>query len=83
MLVPSHNAVPVPQEVPDEQAAIMMCSTTTALHALRKARLEQGETVLVLGFGGLSVSVAPLGALLGASRILAVDRRDPRGLLRQ
>ena len=75
VLVPARNAVPVPQGVSDEQAAIIMCSTATALHALRKGRLEQGETVLVLGFGGgLGVSVARLGPLLGARRILAVDR---------
>jgi propanol-preferring alcohol dehydrogenase len=74
VLLPARNAVPVPQGVSDEQAAIMMCSTATALHALRKGRLEQGETVLVLGFGGLGVSIARLGTLLGARRILAVDR---------
>ena len=74
VLLPARNAVPVPQGVSDEQAAIMMCSTATALHALRKGRLGQGESVLVLGFGGLGVSVARLGTLLGARRILAVDR---------
>lgn len=74
VLLPARNAVPVPPGVSDEQAAIMMCSTATALHALRKGRLEEGETVLVLGFGGLGVSVAGLGPLLGARRVLAVDR---------
>jgi propanol-preferring alcohol dehydrogenase len=72
--MPASNAVPVPPGVSDEQAAIMMCSTATALHALRKGRLEPDETVLVLGFGGLGVSVARLGRLLGARGILAVDR---------
>jgi propanol-preferring alcohol dehydrogenase len=74
VVVPARNALPVPQSVSDEQAAIMMCSTATALHALRKGRLVPGETVLVLGFGGLGVSVARLGLQLGARRILAVDR---------
>jgi 2-desacetyl-2-hydroxyethyl bacteriochlorophyllide A dehydrogenase len=74
VLMPAHNAVPVPQGVSDEQAAIVMCSTATAMHALRKGRLARGETVLVLGFGGLGVSVARLGPLLGACRILTVDR---------
>lgn len=74
VLVPARNVVPVPAEVSDEVAAIMMCSTATSLHALRKGRLAQGETVLVLGFGGLGVSVARLATLLGASHILVVDR---------
>jgi 2-desacetyl-2-hydroxyethyl bacteriochlorophyllide A dehydrogenase len=74
VLMPARNAVRVPQGISDEQAAIMMCSTATAYHALRKGRLERDETLLVLGFGGLGVSVARLGTLLGARRILAVDR---------
>jgi propanol-preferring alcohol dehydrogenase len=72
--MPARNALPLPEGVSDAQAAIMMCSTATASHALRQGRLRPGETVLVLGFGGLGVSVARLGLLLGARRILAVDR---------
>ncbi len=40
--VPEHNAVPLPDEIPFEQGAILMCSSATALHALRKSRLMGG-----------------------------------------
>ena len=37
--VPAQNAHPLPDAIPFEQGAILMCSSATALHALRKARV--------------------------------------------
>jgi threonine dehydrogenase-like Zn-dependent dehydrogenase len=54
-------------------AAIMMCSTATAYHALRLASLGSGQSVAVLGFGGLGVSAVQLSRALGASEVYAVD----------
>jgi D-arabinose 1-dehydrogenase-like Zn-dependent alcohol dehydrogenase len=56
IVVPARNAVLVPEEVSLEQAAIMMCSTATAFHALRLSSLRQGLALAILGFGGLGVS---------------------------
>lgn len=74
--VPDPNAIAVPDGVPDAQAAIMMCSTATALHALRRGRLQPGETVAIFGVGGLGQSAVRLAVALGAGRVIAVDR-DP------
>jgi 2-desacetyl-2-hydroxyethyl bacteriochlorophyllide A dehydrogenase len=63
----------LPDEIPFEQGAIMMCSSATSLHALRKARLRPGETVAVFGIGGLGVSAVQLAASLGAAKVFAVD----------
>ena len=71
--VPETNAVPVPANVPLEIAALMMCSTATAYHALRVGRMQPGETVALLGFGGLGVSALELARALGAKRIAVVD----------
>jgi len=73
IVVPAENAVTVPDEVPLDQAAIMMCSTSTALHALRVAPFARGESVAILGFGGLGVSALQLARGLGAARVFAVD----------
>jgi 2-desacetyl-2-hydroxyethyl bacteriochlorophyllide A dehydrogenase len=73
IVVPAVNAIPVPDEVSSEVAAIMMCSTATAYHALRLAGLRSGESVAVLGFGGLGVSAVQLARALGASQVFAVD----------
>lgn len=74
--VPTRNAVEIPDSVPDAVAAIMMCSTATSFHALRQARLVSGETVAVIGCGGLGMSAIRLAAAMGAARIFAVDT-DP------
>ncbi|HEX6097118.1 MAG TPA: zinc-binding dehydrogenase [Thermoanaerobaculia bacterium] len=73
IVVPAFNAIPIPDEVSSDVAAIMMCSTATAYHALRLAKIQQGDSVAVLGFGGLGVSAVQLARALGASQVFAVD----------
>ncbi|MGZ4809630.1 MAG: alcohol dehydrogenase catalytic domain-containing protein [Thermoanaerobaculia bacterium] len=73
IVIPAANAIPVPETIPFDQAAIMMCSTATVYHALRLASLQRGETVAILGFGGLGVSALKVAQALGAGRIIAVD----------
>jgi 2-desacetyl-2-hydroxyethyl bacteriochlorophyllide A dehydrogenase len=71
--VPARNAFPLPKEIPFEQGAIMMCSSSTSFHALRKSRLEAGETVAVFGVGGLGMSAVQLARAFGALDVYAVD----------
>ncbi|MCU0508103.1 MAG: zinc-binding dehydrogenase [Anaerolineae bacterium] len=71
--VPERGVVPLPEEVPFEWGAIMMCSSATSFHALRKARLQPGETVAVFGAGGLGMSAIQLAKGLGAADVYAVD----------
>jgi propanol-preferring alcohol dehydrogenase len=73
--VPARNAVSLPASIPFEHGAILMCSSATALHALRKGRLAPGERVAVFGFGGLGASAVQLARALGASGVFAVDIR--------
>ncbi len=73
IVVPAVNAIPIPDEVSSDTAAIMMCSTATAFHALRLSGIRPGETVAILGFGGLGVSGVQLARALGAADVLAVD----------
>jgi propanol-preferring alcohol dehydrogenase len=73
IVVPARNAVPIPDAVPFEHAAVMMCSTATAWHALRLANLQRNESLAILGFGGLGVSALQLARTLGVEMIFAVD----------
>jgi len=73
IVVPSENAIPVPDSVSFEEAAIMMCSSATALHALRLAELRPGESVLISGFGGLGVSAVQLAGVFGAGAVVVAD----------
>jgi propanol-preferring alcohol dehydrogenase len=71
--VPARNAMPLTDEIPFEHGAILMCSSATALHALRKSRLKGGETVAIFGVGGLGISAVQLAHALGALDVYAVD----------
>ncbi len=71
--VPERGVVALPDEIPFEHAAIMMCSSATSFHALRKGRLAAGETVAVFGAGGLGMSAIQLARGLGALAVYAVD----------
>ena len=71
--VPARNAFPLPDEIPFEHGAIMMCSSSTSFHALRKSRLKAGETVAVFGVGGLGMSAVQLARAFGALDVYAVD----------
>lgn len=70
--VPAQNAIPIPDHLSFEEAAIMMCSTATAYHALRLASLKRNEVVAILGFGGVGISALLLSKQLGAS-VCVVD----------
>lgn len=71
--VPARNAVPIPRAIALEHAAVMMCSSATSLHALRRGRLGHRETVAVFGAGGLGLSAVQLALAFGADRVFAVD----------
>jgi len=71
--IPARSLFVLPDEIPFVQGAVMMCSSATSLHALRKARLKPGETVAIFGFGGLGFSAVQLARALGAGKVFAVD----------
>lgn len=73
VVIPAVNAIPIPDGVSSDVAAIMMCSTATAYHALRLGSIQKGDRVAVLGFGGLGVSAVQLARALGAAEVFAVD----------
>jgi S-(hydroxymethyl)glutathione dehydrogenase/alcohol dehydrogenase len=74
VLVHRNQVVRVPSSLPFEQAALLGCGTLTGVGAvLNGARVEAGESVVVLGCGGVGLSVIQGAVLAGASRIVAVD----------
>ena len=83
IVMPARSVFRLPEEIPFEQGAIMMCSSATSLHALYKARLRAGETVAVFGVGGLGLSAIQLAKVLGAGEVFAVDIRAGKLALAQ
>jgi 2-desacetyl-2-hydroxyethyl bacteriochlorophyllide A dehydrogenase len=73
ILMPARSLFLLPPEIPFEQGAIMMCSSATSMHALRKTRLKLCETVAIFGAGGLGLSAIQLARNFGARTVFAID----------
>ncbi len=68
------NLIAVPDAVSLTAAASLGCRFATAYRALTgRARLQAGETVAVIGAGGVGLSAVMIGKALGA-RVVVVDR---------
>lgn len=76
--IPARNAVPLPDEIPFEAGATLMCASATALHALGKGRVKAGETVAIFGVGGLGLSAIQLARAMGALEVFAVDIKQDK-----
>ncbi len=75
--VPARNAVPLPANIRDEEAAPIGCGVTTAIHAARLSELKPGEVALVYGIGAVGYGLTQLGHLVGAT-VIAVGRTDTK-----
>jgi S-(hydroxymethyl)glutathione dehydrogenase / alcohol dehydrogenase len=74
-VVPAGSAVPVPAELPLWQAALLGCGVVTAVGAVRNAaRVAVGETVCIVGCGGIGLQLVAAARLAGAGRVIAVER---------
>jgi Zn-dependent alcohol dehydrogenase len=77
-VVPAVAAVPVPRELPVEQACLIGCAVATGvLSVLETAKVWEGARVAVIGCGAVGLSVVQGARLAGASEIRALDL-DPR-----
>jgi len=76
MLVPENALVKLPEAMPLDGAALIGCGVTTGLGAaLYRARVAVGSTCVVVGCGGVGLSIIQGCRIAGASRIVAVDTR--------
>ncbi|MFD8691024.1 Zn-dependent alcohol dehydrogenase [Streptomyces sp. NPDC059651] len=67
-------AVPIPDDVPFEIAALIGCGVTTGLGAaINTAQVEAGSSVAVIGCGGVGISTIQGARVQGAAQIVAVD----------
>lgn len=71
--VPTRGICRLPDLISYEHASVMMCSSATSLHALRKTRFKPGETLAIFGLGGLGISALQLAQAFGARKVFAVD----------
>jgi Zn-dependent alcohol dehydrogenase len=74
-VVPASAAIPMPEGTPPEIAALIGCCVSTGVGAvLKTARVPAGSSVVVIGLGGVGLSIVMGAVLAGATTIVAVDR---------
>jgi S-(hydroxymethyl)glutathione dehydrogenase / alcohol dehydrogenase len=79
IVIDERGLVPIPADVPMATAAILGCAVVTGLGAaLNVAKIAAGETVAVIGCGGVGLSVIQGARIAGASRIIAIDMSDEK-----
>lgn len=69
---PLANLYPVPESVSDEQAALTE-PIAVAVHAVRRARTQVGDRILVVGAGPIGLLVALISRMSGASKVIMTE----------
>lgn len=79
-VTPQRHLVRIPTDVPWEIAALVSCGVSTGVGAaVNVARVQPGDSVLVVGIGGVGASAVMGAVLAGASRV-AVSEVSPHKL---
>jgi S-(hydroxymethyl)glutathione dehydrogenase/alcohol dehydrogenase len=76
-VVSENRLTPVPETIDRKSAPLLGCAVTTALGVVNNdARVAIGESVVVLGVGGVGLNIVQFAAMVGAHPLIAVDRLD-------
>jgi Zn-dependent alcohol dehydrogenase len=74
-IVPAQTAVKVDPKLPLTELALIGCAVMTGVGAvLNTARVRPGDTVAVVGCGGVGLNVVQGARIAGAGAIIAIDR---------
>jgi S-(hydroxymethyl)glutathione dehydrogenase/alcohol dehydrogenase len=74
VVAPENAVIPVPASLDFDRAALLGCGVLTGTGAVRNtAQVQPGESVVVIGLGGVGLSVVAAARAAGASSVIAVD----------
>ncbi len=78
VVVPASQLISVPASIPLERASIIADAVSTPYHAVKhRGRVQTGDTVAVVGCGGVGLNVVQCATLAGA-RVVAIDVSEQR-----
>jgi S-(hydroxymethyl)glutathione dehydrogenase/alcohol dehydrogenase len=79
MLMHQNNVVKITKDIPLDRAALIGCGVTAGAGAvINTAQVRAGQTVVVVGCGGVGLTAINAAAISGAARIIAVDIFDSK-----
>jgi S-(hydroxymethyl)glutathione dehydrogenase/alcohol dehydrogenase len=78
-VVPATDVFPIPSSLPFEESCILGCALMTAYGAVKNAgQVAAGQTVAVMGTGGVGSNIIPVARIFGARSVIAVDVREEK-----
>jgi len=78
-VVSENRMTSISEDVPNEKAALFGCAVTTGFGVVENnAKLKMGESIVVLGAGGIGLNIIQAASLVSAYPIIAVDLYDER-----
>jgi S-(hydroxymethyl)glutathione dehydrogenase / alcohol dehydrogenase len=76
-IVSENRITPVPYDTPNELCALLGCGLSTALGTINEeAEVKFGESVMIVGAGGLGVNLIRAATLASAYPIISIDVHD-------
>jgi S-(hydroxymethyl)glutathione dehydrogenase/alcohol dehydrogenase len=79
VVVPSHAVIPVPADLPPDIAALLGCAVLTATGAVnRTATVHAGQSVVVIGLGGVGLATLIAARAAGADPVIGVDLSEAK-----
>lgn len=83
-IVSENRVTPVPHDTPNDLAALLGCALSTALGVIKgAARVRYGESVVVIGVGGIGLNLVRYAVQAGAYPVVAVDVADKEEISRK
>lgn len=77
VVCPAEQVIPIKGDIPPEVAALIGCCVTTGVCSVTNAaQVNAGDTVAVIGCGGVGLSIIQGARLVGAGTIIAIDILD-------
>lgn len=74
MLIHEHACVAIDKDMPLDRAALLGCAVTTGAGAIFNAcKLVPGQTVAVVGCGGIGLAAINSAKIAGAGKVIALD----------
>jgi Zn-dependent alcohol dehydrogenase len=79
VVVHASQVVPVPRHLPAASLSVLGCAVMTGVGAAQRAgRVGPGQTVAVIGAGGVGLNAIQGAAIAGADAVIAIDVADEK-----
>jgi S-(hydroxymethyl)glutathione dehydrogenase/alcohol dehydrogenase len=79
VVLPASGAIPIPDDMPLDIASVLGCAVQTGVGAVfNTAKVRPGDTVFVIGLGGVGNAAVQAARCSGAELIIGADPRKDR-----